>query len=167
MLVANKNLLRKKTKINPNGIEIIKEAVDKIVLVGTRYKSNDAVQTSNDVKSVSTLSPSKPIELDANGIPCNYKKVMTGKATAYSCGTVCSTGVKVQPGYIAVNPKIIPYGTKMYIVSDDGKYTYGYAVAADTGGFIKSGKILADLYFPTESQCVKFGVRNITIYVLE
>ncbi len=147
--------------------KVIKKAVDKIILVGTRYESDNAVQTSADVKCVSTLKPEEPIELDENGIPCNYTKVMKGKATAYSCGTHCSTGVRVQPGYIAVDPKIIPYGTKMYIVSDDGKYVYGYAIAADTGGFIKSGKILADLYFPTESQCVNFGVRGITIYFLD
>lgn len=147
--------------------KVIKEAVDKIILVGTRFESNKAVQTSADVKCISTLKPSSPIELDENGIPCSYKKVMKGKASAYACGTTCATGVKVQPGYIAVNPKIIPYGTKMYIVSDDGKYVYGYAVAADTGGFAKKGKRIADLYFPTVSQCFKFGVRNITIYFLD
>ena len=147
--------------------EVVKEAVNQITLVGTRYYSNNATQTNEDVNCISTLKPADPIELDENGIPCSYKEIMKGKATAYCCGTTCATGVKVQPGYIAVNPKIIPYGTKMYIVSDDGRYIYGYAVAADTGGFAKKNALIADLYFPTVEECIQFGRRNITIYILD
>ena len=43
---------------------------------------------------------------------------------------------------------------------------YGYAVAGDTGGFIYSDYILADLYMDTYSDCAKFGVRTMTIYIL-
>jgi 3D (Asp-Asp-Asp) domain-containing protein len=55
----------------------------------------------------------------------------------------------------------------MYIVSADGKYTYGYAIAADTGGFAKRNPYMVDLYFNTESACINFGIRNVKIYVLE
>lgn len=41
------------------------------------------------------------------------------------------------PGHIAVNPKQFPYGTELYIVSLDGKFVYGYCMAADTGGFAR------------------------------
>ena len=93
---------------------------------------------------------------------------MTVKATAYTyTGNNCSTGVAPQPGYIAVNPKIIPYGTKMYIKSCDGKYTYGYAVAADTGGFVKRAPTNVDLFFSSLSACYQFGARNVEIYILE
>ena len=93
---------------------------------------------------------------------------MTARATAYTyTGNNCSTGVAPQPGYIAVNPKVIPYGTKMYIKTADGSVIYGYAVAADTGGFVKNHPTGVDLFMSTRSACVNFGVRNVEIYILE
>lgn len=121
----------------------------------------------NTTDVISTLTPDKNIALDASGRPLHYTKKISGKATAYCQGTTCATGVKVRPGYIAVNPKQIPYGTKMYIVSSDGKYNYGYAVAADTGGFAKKGTIVADLFMSSYDACIQFGRRNIDIYILE
>ena len=127
-----------------------------------------AVTTSENVKTVSTLKPSAAIELDANGNPVNFKKHITVQATAYTyTGNNCSTGVAPQPGYIAVNPNFIPYGTKMYIKSSDGSYIYGYAVAADTGGFIKSKPKNVDLFMASKAACVAFGRRNVEIYILE
>lgn len=130
-------------------------------------KPVDEQAVVSGTKVISTLTPEKPIELDANGRPVNYVKKLTGKATAYCQGTTCSTGVKVRPGYIAVNPKQIPYGTKMYIVSADGKYHYGYSIAADTGGFAKKGTAIADLYMYNYDDCIQFGRRYIEIYILE
>jgi 3D (Asp-Asp-Asp) domain-containing protein len=105
--------------------------------------------------------------LDENGIPVNYKSSKRVQATAYThTGNKCSTGVWPKPGYIAVDPKVIPYGTKMYIVSADGKYVYGYAIAADTGGFIKKRPTNVDLFMHTESACRKFGRRDVIIYFL-
>ena len=93
---------------------------------------------------------------------------MTSRATAYTyTGHNCATGVAPQPGYIAVNPNVIPYGTKMYIKTADGSVIYGYAVAADTGGFIKNHPTGVDLFMATRSECVSFGVRNVEIYILE
>lgn len=123
--------------------------------------------TSAGYKYISTLKPSNDFELDENGVPVHYKKLITGKATAYTyTGNPTATGKKTRPGYIAVNPKQIPYGTKMFIRSSDGKYIYGYASAEDTGGFAKGNRIIADLFFTTEKSCNKFGVRNIEIYIL-
>ncbi len=150
--------------------KITVKPVDQVETIGTKYelKNPTAVQTSDDVKSISELVPSKPIELDAKGNPVSYKKIITGKATAYCKGTICATGVKAKPGYVAVDPKEIPYGTKLYIVSADGKYHYGYAIAADTGGFARNpnSKIVTDLRFNTYNECIKFGKRNVVIYVL-
>ena len=145
------------------------EPVAEIVTIGTKVNlSAGATQTNFDVKCISTLVPSKPIQLDANGIPVNYTKLITGKGTAYYTGKYCSTGVIAQPGYVAVNPKQIPYGTKMYIVSADGRYVYGYAIAADTGGFATNGSgTIVDLRFNTRSECYTFGRRNVNIYILE
>lgn len=140
-------------------------AKNSVQTVGTR---RIAVKTSDTVSCISELSPSSPIELDSSGNPVSYKKHVTVQATAYTyTGHNCSTGVAPKPGYIAVNPKIIPYGTKMYIKSSDGKYIYGYAIAADTGGFIKTHPTNVDLFFPTKTSMNNFGRRNVEIYILE
>lgn len=135
--------------------------------IGTA-RPKSAVITSDQVKCISTLTPASPIELDENGNPINYTRHLTVQATAYTyTGKNCSTGVAPQPGYIAVNPKVIPYGTKMYIKSSDGTYIYGYAVAADTGGFINSRPNNVDLFMSSRSACSAFGRRNVEIYILE
>lgn len=148
-------------------VEAVKTVGTKVA-VAEKKQPATSVKTSADVKSISTLAPAGEIELDANGNPVNYKSKMTVRATAYTyTGNNCSTGVAPQPGYIAVNPKVIPYGTKMYIKSPDGSIIYGYAVAADTGGFIKKHPTGVDLFMTTVSACTSFGVRNMEIYILE
>jgi len=147
--------------------EIKVKAVNAKKIVGTK-EAVKAVKTSSAVKSISVLSPSKEIALDAKGNPVNYKSKMTVRATAYTyTGNRCSTGVSPKPGYIAVNPKVIPYGTKMYIKAADGSVIYGYAVAADTGGFIRKHPTGVDLFMTSESACRSFGVRYMEIYILE
>ena len=57
----------------------------------------------------------------------------------------------------------------MWIVSNDGKFVYGYSFAEDTGGFTKwtgNRATLCDLYMNTYSECSRFGRRGVTIYVL-
>ena len=161
------------TESMPVSETTVKEAVNQTQVIGTKKAA--AVTTAASAtavssgKTISELTPESPIELDASGRPVNYKKVISGKATAYynSNNRHCATGVWPKPGYIAVNPKQIPYGTKLYIVSADGKFNYGYAIAADTGGFTKNGSnTVADLFFNTKGECIAFGRRDINIYVL-
>lgn len=154
------------------GEQVVRAAVNGKKIVGTKKAAEKpsvkAVATSESVKAISTLKPSSPIELDKNGAPVKYKSKITARATAYTyTGHNCSTGVAPQPGYIAVNPKVVPYGTKMYIKTADGSVIYGYAVAADTGGFVKKHPNGVDLFMSTRSACVSFGVRNVEIYILE
>ncbi len=153
-----------------NGVSVETEESYKVVSkpVSEKVSVGKKATTVSTKGHVSTLSPKKEIELDKNGVPVSYKSKMKVRATAYThTGNRCSTGVKPQPGYIAVNPKVIPYGTKMFIKTSDGKYIYGYAVAADTGGFIKRHPTGIDLFFDTESECRKFGVRTAEIYILD
>lgn len=147
------------------GMSVIAEnPIDKIVVYGTKPYS---YPISPNAKIISELTPTMDIELDETGRPLNYKKVITGKATAYCGGGITSTGRKAMPGRVAVNPKQIPYGTKMYIVSSDGKYVYGYCEASDTGGFAKRGSATVDLYMHSYSACMQFGRRSVEIYILE
>lgn len=144
--------------------KVKKAATNKVVAVGT--KARPVVKVSGRT-TISELKPPSSLELDKNGRPKNYKRIITGKATAYYSGTTCSTGVHVKPGYVAVNPKQIPYGTKMYIVSSDGRWNYGYAIAADTGGFAWNGSgTVVDLFMWSRQSCINFGRRTVDIYIL-
>lgn len=108
------------------------------------------------------------LTLDANGVPTNYRYCITGKATAYYSGYITSTGTRPMQGTVAVDPREIPYGTRMYITSADGSIVYGYAVAEDTGGFIywEHGATV-DLYMHSYDDCCQWGWRDANIYILD
>lgn len=98
-----------------------------------------------------------------------YTDTATIRATAYThtdegCDFITSTGTTVRWGTVAVDPRYIPYGTRMFIVASNGSYVYGIAVAEDCGGDIKGDRM--DLYMPTYEQCMEFGRRVCTIYFL-
>ena len=103
-----------------------------------------------------------------------YKKKFTMNATAYdpyppggSGKGITANGMKAQYGVVAVDPKVIPLGPKLYVEStDDGaSWSYGYCIAADTGGAIKGNKI--DLCYNTVSECIQFGRRSANVYILD
>ncbi len=105
-----------------------------------------------------------------DGQVLNYTHSGQFSATAYTSwvdGTVgtTATGTKARVGAIAVDPKVIPYGTKMFIVTNDGAYVYGIATAEDCGGAVKGN--IVDLFFDTLAECYAFGRRNCTVYFLE
>ncbi|MBQ1966525.1 MAG: DUF348 domain-containing protein [Clostridia bacterium] len=147
--------------------EITKKPVTKIVIRGSKSRPGGYLNGYVSGKRIiSELTPPFKIELDENNRPIKYKKIIRGKATAYCTGTTCSTGVRAMPGRVAVDPREIPYGTKMYIVSSDGRWHYGYATASDTGGFIHNSSTVVDLYMRSYNDCVNFGRRNVDIYIL-
>jgi len=87
-------------------------------------------------------------------------------ATAYApfhCGGSrnghCAMGMMATKGIVAVDPGIIPLGTKVYVEG------YGFALAADTGGAIKGARI--DLCFDTYAQAIRYGRRAVTVWVLD
>ena len=145
--------------------KIIKDSVKEVVQVGTRVS---AFPSSLPVGTpISELSEPSYLEVGSNGVPTKYKSVINAQATAYCIpGGITSTGKRAQTGYIAVDPKEIPYGTEMYIVSADGRYVYGYCIAADTGSYIYDVDWTVDLYMNSEAQCRNWGRRDIIIYVL-
>jgi 3D (Asp-Asp-Asp) domain-containing protein len=137
------------------GEKINKNAVTKEVLKGSAY---------------GTPLSSAPggIQLNAKNQPVSYKKVFTSKScTAYSIGSRGASGLKLGVGTCAVDPRVIPYGTKLWITSADGKYVYGYCVAADTGSFVSNGSgVFIDLYFGSYKEACYFGRRSLNIYVI-
>lgn len=133
------------------------------VLVSSEY-TGDSV-TKEAVNEV-VKKGSENTFVDSDGNLVAYTSVMVGECTAYSePGGITSLGWDAQVGVVAVNPSVIPYGTKLYITSGD--IVYGYAIAGDTGGAALSNKILVDLYYDTDSEAWSFGRRDMTVYILE
>ena len=92
-----------------------------------------------------------------------YKKKIYGEATAYTWGGgasgTTSLGLLPKRGIVAVDPRMIPYYTKMYIPG------YGMAIAGDTGGAIVGHRI--DLFMDSLYECYQWGRRDVEIYILE
>ncbi len=150
---------------------VVTQPVNALIALGSRVDlpnySPDAPQWSQ--------APSEP-KIGENFIVTTSGEVLsyshTGQfvATAYhnsdpGCTIYTYIGTLCRVGAIAVDPSVIPLGTKMYIVTNDGQYIYGYAVAEDTGGAIKGNRV--DLYFDTVEECYTFGIRDCTIYFLD
>ena len=110
------------------------------------------------------------IELDENGVPTEYSKLLTNQVAAgYNVegGARGASGQGLSAGYVAVHPGEIPYGTKMYITSADNSFVYGFAVAADTGVGLMNDVIDVDLYYDTFLESCLNGKRNVNIYILD
>ena len=90
----------------------------------------------------------------------SVKKKLTVKAYAYTGGGYTATGTKAKYGTLAVDPKVIPYGTKVYIKELDKVFT-----AEDCGGGIKGNKV--DIYMNSKAECINWGVRTITLEILK
>lgn len=136
--------------------EVVKEPVNAVVSVGTCPK--------NPISKAAPLD----FKLDSSGIPVSYKNVLTGKATAYSAkpGAKTASGRAAVVGTVAVNPNVIPYGSKLYITSTDGKTVYGYAIAADTGIALLDGRILVDVFCKDYASSCQWGAKQVNIYIL-
>lgn len=139
-------------------------------------KKEETKEIEKEVKAVSYR------ELAENNPPEEYKQVIEATATAYClcqkcCGKspsspgygVTASGLKIIPGtgmkVIAVDPKVIPLGSKVYVQGLNGAWDYGYAIAGDTGGAIKSMKI--DLYMDSHEETLSWGRKKVNIYVVD
>ncbi len=113
----------------------------------------------------------------SRGDTVRYSKVMDMKATAYTASLkdtgkapghplfgITATGIKVKKGIIAVDPRVIPLYTRVYVEIPGSTPDYGYAIAADVGGAIKGNKI--DLYYDSQDYVDRFGVKKVKVYIL-
>ena len=141
---------------------VVKQPVKEIKTVGTKVAKLVA-----GAIPISKLTPPASLKI-VDGKPTHYLSAVTGKSTAYSGGWGTASGLKPPvPGYVAVDPRQFPYGTKLWIVSNDGKYVYGYAIAADTGAFVETNATMIDLYMPNYEMSKQWGARGVTVYVLD
>ena len=128
-----------------------KDPVNEVVVTGSYDVASRNGQTADSAPD------SQHAMLAPNGMPCT--KVLNFKATAYTYdGTKTASGTECRLGAVAVDPRVIPLGTKLYVEG------YGYCVAEDTGGLIKGNRI--DVYLNSESECYTWGVKNVKVYVL-
>ena len=117
------------------------------------------VEESEKVRSkIDELNPPDPQPARHTG------RFMTMEATGYSpeepgLDDTTATGMKAQHGVVAVDPRVIPLGTRLYIEG------YGYAIAGDTGSAIKGNRI--DLCFDTLEEVEAYGWRTITVEILD
>lgn len=145
----------------------------------TKNKIIESLNKNNSVEILSTnngwyqiklsnnkigWASSKHIDFDStNNIQSSnsgdVKRKMNVVATAYTGYSTTSTGQKPVWGTIAVDPKIIPYGTKVYIPQFNKVF-----VANNTGGAIKGNKI--DIFMNTKSECYNWGRKSIEIQIL-
>ncbi len=167
---ANSGLPKGKTVTVQEGVDGIKEVEYEIVYDGGVEVSRKALGTKILAESRDKIIEYGTAEASSEGF--EYKYVVECLATAYDPSPEenggyagqSATGVPLQKGVIAVDPKVIPLGSRVYVEAVDGSWSYGYAVAADTGGAIKGNRV--DLLFLTKSECYQFGRRKCKVYVL-
>lgn len=142
---------------------VAKNPVQKIVSVGTLavLKVSRGGSVSNAINS-SNITYSNMIKAQATAYTADFDN--TGKRPGEKGFGKTATGTTARRnsnGYssVAVDPRVIPLGTKLYIEG------YGYGIAEDTGGAIK-GNII-DVYFDSNSECINWGRRSVNVYILK
>ena len=175
--------------------EVVSETVPEVNIQKQEIKKEEKPETKAEIKKepVKTTSRGatsrKPFSegfeetapgviTTAEGEVLEYIEVIQVEATAYCacykcCGKypsnkyygITKTGTRAKVGTIAVDPKVIPLGTKMYIEGLNGAKNYGVGKAEDIGGAIK-GKII-DLYFDTHSETRQWGRQQVNVYILK
>lgn len=134
--------------------QIIKQPVPEILEVGSKNQI---------VVSRGEFLYSKVLSMEATAYDLSYQSI--GKRPGDANYGITASGTMARPGVVAVDPKFIPLGTKLYIQSLDSTEDYGFAVAEDIGGDIKNNRI--DLFFESHREALAFGRRKVKVYILD
>lgn len=164
-----KNLVYQNTKLQTlrNGNEKILSklnsdiATQKNLLAKTSAKEKELLakeEEQNSRQVAFNSAHSSGAVLSRGGSVSSASKVIAVNATAYSDDGLTATGAHTSQGIIAVDPRVIPLGSRVYVEG------YGYAVAADTGGAIIGNRI--DVFIPSESGARNWGMRLVNVYIL-
>lgn len=167
--IEDKNMYKGETQVVEKGEKGLKLSTIQNTFVNDEHVSVDVLKSEikqeakTEVQKVGTKETQAQAALGERKV----KRVITMQATAYdpTAGSRTAMGTRARVGAVAVDPRVIPLGSKLYIESADGFPSYGYATAEDTGGAIKGNRI--DLFYSTNSQALRFGRRNVKVYVLE
>lgn len=172
--IENDTMYLGEFKIIQEGVPGVQENITEVTFYGKEETSHKQLEPRVIVPATTQIieigTKQKVVEKVIDGM--EYKDVYTMNASAYTIGYestgknpgdrgygITATGTKAGKGTVAVDPKVIPLGSKVYIPG------YGVAIAADTGGAIKGHKI--DLCYDSLNEALVFGRRTVTVYVLK
>jgi 3D (Asp-Asp-Asp) domain-containing protein len=156
--------IAKEYKVSVKQVKKWNKLSSSIIRPGKKLLIYNPTTLSKNKKDTSVKKTTKP---KAQAPKKSSTKVITVKATAYTASCTGCTGItktgfnlKANPNkkIIAVDPKVIPLGSKVYVEG------YGKAIAADIGGAIKGKRI--DVFIPTKKAAIKFGVKRLKVTIL-
>ena len=141
----------------------------KLAMVRQMYE--DGREAGFDIISEKILAEPKPevVKVGTRGAhdpsrgTIRFRKMLVMEASAYTPfddgqSGITASGIPARRGIVAVDPRVIPLGTRVYVMG------YGPALAADTGGAIKGAKI--DLCIEDYNEAIRFGRRTVEVYIL-
>lgn len=165
------DIMTGESEVSQKGVDGEKEVTKRCKYIDGKYDSTKVIDekvTKEPVDKIVLNGTKRGTTTDTSGAPVSYSYMVSGSGTAYTAapGALTATGVPVYEGGVAVNPAIIPYGSKLYIEAADGSQVYGYATAIDTGGALMDGSAIVDLFYFSYDDCVSFGRRDVNVYVL-
>ena len=128
-------------------------------LNAARIASIEAQARSAEVRTTAIAGSAAPVVAAATAVSpaVTSGRTITVSATGYTLRGRTATGIQTAPGVVAVDPSVIPLGTRMTIPG------YGDAIAADTGGGVHGNTI--DLWFPSRELAMAWGRRTVTITI--
>lgn len=154
---------------NTKGIPGIREVTSRVKMVDGEVVESTVITSkviSKPQNAVTYVDASYLLNT-GSGAPSTYVKKLTCQFTAYTYNevgpSITASGAPAKVGYVAVDRKVIPMHSYLYIVLDNG-FVYGYCYAKDTGGAIKGN--IVDVFLPSELDCYYFGRRMGTVYVI-
>lgn len=149
--------------------EVLRPMEAQIVAVGTGELVEETEETEETEEAEEMPLIGDDVIVLPSGEVLTYYKKDTFKASAYTqydegCDNITACGTQVRWGVVAVDPTVIPYGTRMFIVDAEGNFVYGVATAEDCGGAILGKRL--DLYMPTLTEAFNYGRRDVYVYFL-
>lgn len=157
----------KEVKRNLKEEKVVKQPKKQITAVGTKTIVASVSRSNASSSKATTAATQASTAASTAAAPSSGGKEFYVSATAYTascagCSGITATGInlKANPGLkvIAVDPRVIPLGTKVWVEG------YGNAIAGDTGGAIKGNKI--DIFVPNRSDALAFGRKQVKIKIL-
>jgi 3D (Asp-Asp-Asp) domain-containing protein len=157
---GEKGLIRRQVQvIYEDGEEVIKE----VIWEATVREPKQALMVYGTAKSMMVASRGGYNHLrddELRQVLAQANQVYEMEATAYThTGNATFTGIMPYVGVVAVDPRVIPLGTRMYVEG------YGFGLAADTGGVIKGN--IVDVFMDTREEALKWGRRQVRVYILD
>jgi 3D (Asp-Asp-Asp) domain-containing protein len=126
-------------------------------IAAIRAQARTAASRTTNAAIASPPPALAPVEVASPIVTASGERMLTVTATGYTIRGRTSTGIPTAPGVVAVDPSVIPLGTRLTIPG------YGVGIAADTGGAVRGNTI--DVWFPTSAQAHQWGRRTVTVTI--